>query len=124
MASYRDLEVYQQGYRLALEVHHLTMTFPPEERQGLVDQMRRASRSIPVNLAEGWGVHTGRNFAHYISQALGSANEMAVHLDFARDLGYLDHDRHLELQRGYEVLGKRMYVLRAKQLQEPGPSQC
>ena len=118
MASYRDLEVYQTGYRLALEVHHLTMTFPQEERFGLVDQMRRCSRSIPANLAEGWGVSTGRNFAHYVGQALGSANEMAVHLDFARDLGYLDQERHLEVQRAYEVLAKRLYVLREKRLQQ------
>ncbi len=116
MASYRDLDVYQTGYRLALEVHHVTSTFPEEERFGLVDQMRRASRSIPANLAEGWATSTERNFANFVGHALGSANEMAVHLDFARDLGYLDHDRHLELQRGYEVLAKRLYRLREVRL--------
>ena len=61
--------------------------------------MRRASRSIPANLAEGWGVHTEANFKHFVSQALGSANEVQVHLDFAKDFGYLSEEQHTRLKR-------------------------
>jgi len=75
--------------------------------------MRRASRSISVNLAEGWGVHTERNFGHYVSQALGSANEMQVHLDFAKDFGYLPGEQYAELKERYARLGRRLYALRA-----------
>lgn len=78
--------------------------------------MRRASRSIPANLAEGWGTATERNFAHSVGQALGSANEMAVHLDFTRDLGYLNQARTVEWPQAYDVLGKRLYVPRQKRL--------
>ena len=78
MPSYRDLEVYQEAYRLALEVHQLTLAFPDIERYVLADQMRRASKSIPANIAEGYGVQTQRNFARFLSQALGSSAEMGV----------------------------------------------
>jgi len=76
--------------------------------------MRRASRSIPANLAEGWGVHTEANFKHFVSQALGSANEVQVHLDFAKDFGYLSEEQHTRLKRAYDSLGRRLYVLRQR----------
>ena len=68
---------------MALEVHQLTLGFPDLERYGLAEQMRRASKSIPANIAEGYGVQTQRNFARFLSQALGSSAEMGVHVDFA-----------------------------------------
>ena len=74
--GYEQLEVYQESY-LAIEIHRLTADFPSSERYALADQMRRASRSIPVNLAEGWGVHTQKNFGHYVGQALGSGDASA-----------------------------------------------
>ena len=110
-ASYRDLEVYQEAYRLALEVHRLTLGFPELERYVLAEQMRRASKSIPANIAEGYGLHSQRNFVRYLGQALGSCDEMQVHLDFARDLAYLSPERHAELWGRYDVLGKRTYAL-------------
>src|SRR5581483_12522874 len=101
MPSFRDLEVYQEAYRLALEVHQLTLGFPELERYVLAEQMRRASKSIPANIAEGWGRQTQRNFAHFLGQALGSADEMLVHLDFAKDLGYITEEIHAGLSRRY-----------------------
>ena len=103
--------MYQEAYRLALEVHQLTLGFPVIERFVLAEQIRRASKSIPANIAEGWGVQTGRNFAHFLGQALGSTDEMSVHLDFAKDLGYISPARHADLLDRYTVLGKRLYRL-------------
>lgn len=111
MPSYRDLEVYQEGYRLALEVHQLTLSFPDIERYVLAEQMRRASKSIPANIAEGYGVRTKANFARFLSHALGSSDEMEVHLDFAKDLGYISPEAHRRLANDYTVLGKRVYRL-------------
>jgi four helix bundle protein len=115
LPSYRDLEVYQEGYRLALEVHQLTLGFPEVERYVLAEQMRRASKSIPANIAEGYGVRTQRNFARFLSQALGSSDEMEVHLDFAKDLGYITEEVHAQLADRYTVLGKRLYRLMQSQ---------
>ena len=122
MPTYRDLEVYQEGYRLGLEVHQLTLGFPDIERYALADQMRRASKSIPANIAEGWGVQTQRNFARFLGQALGSTNEMQVHLDYAQDLGYITSERHGRLLERYVVLGKRLYRLMERQRERQPPA--
>ena len=111
MASYRDLEVYQEAYRLGLEVHRLTLSFPDIERYALADQMRRASKSVAANIAEGWGMQSQRNFAKFLGQSLGSVNEMQVHLDYARDLEYITGERSSELLERYVVLGRRVYRL-------------
>ena len=115
MPSFRDLEVYQEAYRLALEMHQLTLGFPDVERYVLAEQTRRASKSIAANIAEGWGRQTERNFAHFLGQALGSADEMLVHLDFAKDLGYISPKQHAELSSRYDVLGKRLWTLMQRQ---------
>src|SRR3990172_667852 len=52
--GFRDLVVYQKSYQLAKEIHEVSKTFPKEERYSLTDQIRRASRSIPVTIAEAW----------------------------------------------------------------------
>ena len=115
MPSYRDLEVYQEAYRLALEMHQLTLSFPDLERFVLAEQMRRASKSVPANIAEGWGLQSQRNFATFLGQALGSVNEMQVHLDFAKDLGYISQAGYAEWLDRYVVLGKRLYRLMERQ---------
>ena len=51
---FRDLEVYQRAFAAAMRIFQLTKDFPPEEKFSLVDQIRRASRSVCANLAEGW----------------------------------------------------------------------
>ena len=52
--GFRDLKVYQLAYRLAMEIFHESKSFPPEERYSLTDQIRRASRSVSANIAEGY----------------------------------------------------------------------
>jgi len=53
--SYEDLEVYQRTYKMALDIHQLTLKFPGYERFELGSQLRRATKSIPINIAEGYG---------------------------------------------------------------------
>ena len=52
--GFRDLKVYQLAYQLAMEVLHESKSFPPEEKYSLTDQIRRASRSVSANIAEGY----------------------------------------------------------------------
>ncbi len=52
--GFRDLKVYQLAYKLAMEIFHLSRAFPPEERFSLTDQIRRSSRSVTANIAEGY----------------------------------------------------------------------
>ncbi|HEX5432993.1 MAG TPA: four helix bundle protein [Candidatus Angelobacter sp.] len=86
--SYKDLLVWQKGMELAKEIYKITQTFPAEERFGLVSQMRRASISIPSNIAEGQARRTTKEFIQFISHAEGSVAELETQLILAQDLLY------------------------------------
>jgi four helix bundle protein len=86
--NFRDLIVWQKAMRVAVEVYQLTRRLPKEELYVLTAQVRRAAISIPSNIAEGHA-RQGREFAHYLSIALGSAAEVETQLLLAVELGYL-----------------------------------
>ncbi len=88
--SYRELEVWQQGMDLVVEVYRVSKAFPQDERWGLTSQVQRAATSVPANIAEGQGrVHRG-DFVHHLSIARGSLMELETHLQIANRLGWLD----------------------------------
>jgi four helix bundle protein len=91
--SYRDLLVWQKGMTLAKEIYKLTSGFPPEEKFGLVSQMRRAVVSVPSNIAEGQARHTTGEFVLFISHAEGSLAELDTQLTLAIELGFLAPER-------------------------------
>jgi four helix bundle protein len=105
--SFRDLRVYQRAYELTLRIHRLTLRFPNFERYELGRQMREASRSIPANIAEGYGrKKSSSDFKRFLQIALGSCDEMTVWLDLAKDLGYLKEEEYRGLKESYEEVGK------------------
>ncbi len=111
--SFRDLEVYQESYKLMLEVHQALRTIPIFERNELGSQMRRCSKSCPANIAEGWAKRRfEKEFKRYLDSAIGSANEMEVHIETARDLGYWEKKISKELLEGYKNLGGKLTNLR------------
>ena len=113
--SYRDLEVYQKSYRLALRVHRLTLTFPKYETTELGSQLRRAALSIPINIGEGYGRKGSvTDFKRFLTIALSSCDEVRIELDLAKDLGYIGEAEHEELSTEYDVLGKQLRTLQAK----------
>ena len=88
-----DLEVFRKAYEVSLELHAASLKLPKYEQYGgLADQMRRASKGICGNLAEGFGKQSisTAEFKRFIAMAIGSANEMRVWLNYCRDLGYFD----------------------------------
>ena len=87
-----ELEVFQRAYALSLEVHRASLEFPRTEQYALADQVRRASKSICANLAEGFGrqQHSKPEFRRFLVMAIGSADEMQVWALYCRDLGYVD----------------------------------
>lgn len=94
--SYRDLEVWQLGMRLAHIAYDCTNAFPCSERYILVPQLRRAALSIPANIAEGRGrEHTGE-FLNFLSMSRGSLQELETYLIFANQRRYLT-DEQMEL---------------------------
>ncbi len=107
MRGYRDLKVYQLVYKLAMEIFNESKSFPKEERYTLTAQIRRSSRSVAANIAEGFRKRQYPNmFVSKMADADSEAAETQVWLDFAHDCGYLSQERYDELLSGYEDAGK------------------
>ncbi len=97
MRDFRRLQGWHKAHQLVLAVYQETAGFPSEERFGLTSQLRRASVSIPANIAEGCGRRTDDDFARFMDYAMGSASEVEYHLLLSRDLGILAKDPHQHL---------------------------
>jgi four helix bundle protein len=97
------LEVYRRAYAVSLDVHRATLVFPKIEQYALADQMRRSSKAICANLAEGFAkqTHSRPEFARFISMALGSCSEMETWISYAFDLGYVAQAQRDEWLRSY-----------------------
>ena len=89
--SFEDIEVFQKAYKISLAVHRLSLTFPTIEQYALGDQLRKASKSICANIAEGYGKQKQSiaGFKRYLFIALGSSDEMRVWCRYCFDLGYI-----------------------------------
>lgn len=117
--SYKELNVWKESVTLTKEVYKLTSQFPPEERFGLADQMRRAAVSIPSNIAEGYRQGTIIHQLRFTRIAYGSATELETQLILTQELELLPkntptqtvHDslqKVLKLLNGYSAyLNKR-----------------
>jgi four helix bundle protein len=109
--SYRDLMIWQKGIELVKEVYRLTDGFPQSERYGLADQLRRASVSVPSNIAEGQArQHTGE-FRQFLYTALGSAAEVDTQVVIARELGYSSCEEASVIEERLVELRKMTYTL-------------
>ncbi len=86
---FEDLKVWQKSMELAKEVYQITRNFPEHEKYGLVTQMRRATISIPLNIAEGRGRYHKKSFVQFLMQARGSLYEMVTLVKLSTSLGYL-----------------------------------
>lgn len=107
MKDFRELTVWQKAHSVTLEVYRHSNSFPQEERYGLTSQLRRAVLSIPMNIAEGCGRRTDKDFAYFLQIAFGSANETEYALLLSKELGYLEEVYYSELQIALEEV-KRM----------------
>ncbi len=102
------------AYKLALEIFEETKNFTKEERYSLTDQIRRPSRSVAVNIAEGFRKRQYRNmFVSKLADADAEATETQVWLDFAFDCGYISKEKHDELVKQYEQVGKMLATMMA-----------
>ena len=114
--SFEDLEVYQRAYRLALELHKLSLQFPRIEQFALADQVRRASKSVCANIAEGFARQrsSSADFQRFIVMALGSSDEMKVWLSFCADLDYVAATEVKRMREEYSIVARMLHGLRAK----------
>lgn len=115
MKDFRQLKVWEKSHQLALAVYKTTKGFPKEELYGLTSQIRRASMSIPTNIAEGCGRNTDAEFARFLQIAMGSASETEYQLILARDLEFLSQNDYEKLHNDVEEV-KRMLASLLKTL--------
>lgn len=111
--SFKDLEVYQESYELAILINREVNKLPIFERSDLGSQLRRASKSVPANIAEGWAKRRfEKQFKVHLDPSIGSCNEMEVHISMGRDLKYWEHVFCESLIKRYLFLGGRLTNLR------------
>lgn len=90
MRNFRELKVWEKAHHLTLGVYKASQSFPRDEIYGLTSQIRRASVSVPANIAEGCGRNGDAELALFLQIAMGSASELDYHLMLARDLTLLN----------------------------------
>ena len=90
MSTYKDLIVWQKSMELSRMIYRHCMTFPREETFCLSNQVRRATVSIPSNIAEGYGRDTDNEKVRFMYVSLGSAQELDTQLILSHDFKYID----------------------------------
>jgi four helix bundle protein len=104
--SYRDLVAWQKAMKFVTAIYEVTQRFPSEERYGLTNQLRRASVSVPSNIAEGQARFSQKEFHHFLSMARGSLVEIETQLLIARNLKYLEPAKAEDLLATADELGR------------------
>ena len=117
MFPFRKLAVWRRAHALALMVHEITERNARGRYYSLINQMRRASASIPANIAEGSGQVTAPQFARYLTIAIGSARELDYHVLLAKDLGVLPLSEYARLSARADQLCGMLAVLRVRVLE-------
>jgi four helix bundle protein len=111
--DHKDLRVWKEGMRLAVDIYQITKSLPRDERFGIVAQMRRAAVSVPTNIAEGAGRRTAADFARFLAIARGSLAELETQLLLCEELRLLGasrsiHERIRYIRLMLTNLGKRL----------------
>jgi four helix bundle protein len=110
--SIKDLKVYNLAFELAMEVFQLTLSFPQEERYSLTDQIRRSSRSVAINIREGFAKRRYENvFTRHLNDSIGSSEETRGWLDFSVRCRYIDEETHQRLDKSYDEVNAMLYGL-------------
>lgn len=109
--DYKKLEIWHTAYTLSLDIYEITKSFPEDERNNIVSQLRRAAVSLPVNIAEGASSRYDKNFLSQLSTAFASAKEIENLLMLSRDLGYICLERYSALSESVDKLNSGMYSM-------------
>jgi four helix bundle protein len=105
-SGHKSLRVYQLAYELAMEIFKLTKNYPIEEKYSLTDQIRRSSRSVAVNIAEGYRKRQyPKMFVSKLADSDGEAAETQSWLDFSLDCDYINNETHQSIYSRYESVG-------------------
>ena len=111
--SFEELDVFKRSYRISLDIHSESLKWPQIEQYAFGDQVRRASKSIPPNIAEGFGKQrsSSKEFKRYLVIDIGSADEMRVWCRYCFDLGYIDETMWRRWSDEYREIAKMLQGL-------------
>jgi len=108
--NYKELEIWKLSYNLALKFYKITEKFPEHENNNLISQIRRASTSVPLNIAEGCSRRTKQSFLQFMTYAYGSLKELEVLLDLSKDLGYINKENYEELKEDLDKSSRKTFT--------------
>jgi four helix bundle protein len=119
MRDFRKVKAWEKAHELTIHIYQISRKFPDHEKYGLSSQIRRASASIPMNIAEGCGRGSVIELRRFMEIAMGSASEVEYQLLLARDLQYLESQIYAELSNRVTEI-KRMLSAFVKKLRADG----
>ena len=109
MRNFKSLDIWKKSHLFTLNVYKLTTDFfPKEEMYGLTSQIRRASASIPTNIAEGCGRKSNKELSRFLQISLGSATEAEYQLILAKDLGYINKEIYFANEKNIQEIKKML----------------
>lgn len=97
MHRFKDLEIWKSSRKFCSVIYFITSNFPDSEKFGLSNQLRRASVSVPSNIAEGCSRSSNKDFSRFLEIAIDSIYEIETQLLIAFDLGYIEQEKLDEL---------------------------
>jgi four helix bundle protein len=109
MHNLKELKIWKKAIDLAVEVYRVTALFPPEEKYGLISQIRRAAVSISSNIAEGAGRNSEKEFKYFLGIANGSSFELQTQLFISNKLSLLSNEDLEKMLQQIEELQKMNY---------------
>lgn len=113
MHRFKDLEIWKQSRLMCSKIYLITSNFPDNEKFGLTNQLRRASVSVPSNIAEGCSRTSNKDFSRFLEIAIGSIYEIETQLLIAFDLGYIDQEKLDELSNSLNSIIKMISKFRS-----------
>lgn len=90
---HKRLRCWQLGMDIVMDIYKSTKRFPPEEKYGLISQMRRSAVSVPSNIAEGSARNSKKEFINFLYISSGSLSELDTQIEVAKRLGFLSHEQ-------------------------------
>jgi four helix bundle protein len=120
--TFHDLVVWRKAFELCLDVYRVTTSFPAHERFGITNELRKTSRSVTYNIAEGHRRYSTLEYIRFLDIAHGSAAELETQLYLSRALSYIDEQgADLLIQRLFEVERMLTALKRSLRTRQPRP---
>lgn len=111
--GFRDLRVYQTSKDFVKTIYGLLSTYPPNEQYALCDQLRRASVSVPSNIAEGMSRLSDKEKVHFIEISYGSLMEVLCQMEISKELNYVTEEQMKDIENQITIIAKQLSKLRA-----------